>query len=276
MSDILTNWRQGRGLPGVLAIDGHIHIGEWPHAATFPDAQTAAEESVACLDANGIELACAQSGGYMFGGADYRLGNDFLLDVCGRIPERMVGFAHINPNDTRDGVLTELDRMHEAGVRCLKLLNAYQNYPGDGPNLMEVYEYADQRGMLILNHRWEPDVLRGISQEFTRVDFIFGHYQSSQDSLLRERPNVYANTWSMFAMGTLDRALREVGAGKLLMGSDGFLNPLSVGVGPVVFAPVSDEEKRKVLGLTMARLLDERGVLPDSIRSRWGEQFARV
>lgn len=274
MSDILTNWREGRGLPGVLAIDGHIHIGDWPHAATFPDARTAAEESVAYLDANGIELACSQSGGYMFGGADYRLGNDFLIEVCERIPDRMVGFGHVNPNDGRREILAELDRLHDAGLRCLKLLNDYQGYPGDGPNMMAVYEYAEDRGMLILNHAWRPDVLRQISERFAGVDFICGHYGRGQDPLLRDRPNVYANIWGFFPMGTLDRAFAEVGAEKFILGSDGFLNPLSNGVGPVVFAPLSDERKRQVLGLTMARLLDERGVLPQWIHSRWGKRLS--
>ena len=37
MSEILKNWVAGKGLPDVLAIDGHIHVGAWPHAATFRD-----------------------------------------------------------------------------------------------------------------------------------------------------------------------------------------------------------------------------------------------
>ena len=39
MSEILTSWRGGEGLPDVLVIDGHVHVGEWPHGANFDSAE---------------------------------------------------------------------------------------------------------------------------------------------------------------------------------------------------------------------------------------------
>jgi hypothetical protein len=44
---------------------------------------------------------------------------------------------------------------------------------------------------------------------------------------------------------------------------------MSVGIGPVVFAPIPDEEKRMILGLTQARLLDKVAALPESIKERY-------
>ena len=277
MSDILSQWRQGQGLPDTLVIDGHGHIGEWPHAATFPNhsVEEAAEEAVAFMDANGLDLFCSQSGGYMLDGSDYRLGNDYLLDVWRLIPDRLIPFANVNPNDSRENILAELDRVYEAGIRCLKLINDYQdNYPPGGPNMMAVYEYASQRAMLILNHGWrDSEALNSIADEFPAVDFITGHYGWRQDETLKAHPNVFANIWGYGSMGWLDHGFREVGAHKFILGSDGFLNPLSGGIGPVVFAPISDEEKRLVLGLTMGRLLHKRGVLPDWVEEKWGAQI---
>jgi len=270
MSEILRNWENGLGFPGVLVIDGHAHIGAWRHAATYHSVEQAAEDTLRFLDSNGVDAACSMSGGYMFEGTDYRLGNDFLLEVCKRIPDRLIGFAHVNPNDGRDAILAELDRVYDRGVRCLKLINAYQQqYPGDGPNLMAVYEYAASHGMLILNHHWALEVLTQISAEFPEVDFICGHYSEGYDPVLKARDNVYANTWNYGAYGWLDRGLADVGAGKFVFGSDAFLNPMSVGLGPVVYAAVSDGEKRLVLGITMARLLDKVGALPPWIREQY-------
>ena len=62
--------------------------------------------------------------------------------------------------------------------------------------------------------------------------------------------------------------LARIPAGKFMMGSDGFLNPLSVSIGPVVFAPIGDEEKRGILGLNVARLLDKAGALPEPLRKK--------
>jgi len=37
----------------------------------------------------------------------------------------------------------------------------------------------------------------------------------------------------------------------------------------VVFAPIPDEEKRLIIGLTQARLLDKVGVLPQWIKDQY-------
>ncbi|KPJ70626.1 MAG: hypothetical protein AMS14_10280 [Planctomycetes bacterium DG_20] len=270
MSAILENWKRGLGLPDTLVIDGHVHIGPWRHNTTFHSVEEAVEESVAFMDAHGIDAVCAMGGGSMFTGADYHLGNDFLLRVSERLPDRMIPFANVNPNDTRDANLAELDRVYARGIRGIKLINAYQqNYPGDGPNLMALYAYAADHGMLVFNHQWEEPVIWRISGEFPAVTFIFAHYVGWQDAILRERENVHANIWTVDCLGWLDRGIRSVGAGKFLLGSDGFLNPMSVGIGPVAYAPVADHDKRLILGLNMARLLDRVGALPALIKEKY-------
>jgi predicted TIM-barrel fold metal-dependent hydrolase len=273
MSEVLKNWIAGLGLPGVLAIDGHVHIGEWRHAETFASADEAAAGSVAYMDSCSIDACCVMSGGYMFEGMDSRRGNDFLLSVCRRVPDRLIGFAGVNPNDTRERVLDDLKRMSDAGIRAIKLINDYQeNYPGDGPNLMAVYEFAARRGMIVFNHSWRENIIMRISAEFPDTAFIFGHYGGGWlDGVLKERANVYANIWCVAGLGWLDRGIAQVGAAKFIMGSDGFLNPLSVGIGPVVFAAASDADKRLILGVTMARLLEKAGALPGPLRRKLKE-----
>lgn len=276
MSEILINWENGRGFPGTLVIDGHIHVAEWPHATTFHSIDEAEFESLRYMDSNGIDAICAVSGGYIFGKSDYHLGNDFLLALWQRIPERLIPFMSINPNDTRANVLAELERMFAAGIRCIKLINAYQgNYPGDGSNLMALYEFAAEKHMLVFDHAWSDVEINRIAAQFPQVDFIFGHYGGGyQDRAMQKFANVYTNIWSYGSMGWLDRGLRQVGAYKFMMGSDGFLNSLSVGTGPVVFANISDEDKRLVLGLNTARLVDKVGALPEAIKRKYNLAFA--
>ncbi len=275
MSAILAAWKSGRGLPDTLVIDGHIHVGEWPHAATFADVEEAARESAAYLDANGVDAFCAVGGGGMYRATDYRIGNDFLLAVWRRLPDRLVPFLSLNPNDQPADLREELERMHGEGVRCIKLINDYQErYPGDGPNLMLVYEFAARRHMLVFNHGWETRVIREVSLRFPDTDFVFAHYHEGLDEVLVERPNVHTNIWSLGTLGWLDRGIRKVGARKFMLGSDGFLNPLSVGIGPVVFADASDADKRLVLGLNAARLLAKVGALPAALESRYSRARA--
>lgn len=268
MSDILDGWRAGEGLADVLVIDGHTHVGEWPHGANFEGVDDMVAGAGAVMDANGVDAACVMAGGYMWNGTDYRLGNDILIELTRRLPERIIPFAHVNPNDRPEAVLAELERVYDAGMRCIKLLNAYQDYPGDGPNLMALYRFAADHNMLILDHSWTKDEITGIAREFPTVDFIFGHYGSRQDETLKEYPNVYANVWTLGSVGFLERGIRNVGPEKFLFGSDAFMNPISVGIGLVVYADIPDEHKRLILGRTQARLLEKVGALPPELKEK--------
>ena len=156
----------------------------------------------------------------MFEGMDYRLGNDFLLEVCRRVPDRLIGFACVNPNDVRANILDELNRVYDSGIRAIKLINDYQeNYPGDGPNLMAVYEFAARRGMIVFNHSWRQNVIEKISAAFPDTTFIFGHYGGGwPDAVLKERANVYANIWCVAPQGWLDGGIANAGAGKFILG----------------------------------------------------------
>ena len=269
MSEILSAWREGRGFPGTLVIDGHTHVGAWPHGANFDSVQDMAEGAATAMDAHGVDAACVLSGGYMEPGLDYTVGNDMLLDLVAMLPSRLIGFAHVNPNDTLDGVRAELKRVEAAGLRCIKLLNSYQQaYPGDGPNLMEVYRFAEAHNMLLINHMWPPEVLEKIAGLFPSVDFIMAHYGGGVDDLLKKCPNVYANVWNLGSIGFIEDGVRNVGPEKFLLGSDAFMNPMSVGIGLVVYADIPDDHKRLILGENMARLLDKVGALPAGLHDR--------
>jgi len=266
-SQILKGWRAGEGLPDVLVIDGHTHFGAWPHGANYDSVEEAAAGAVAIMDANGVDAACLMGGGYHPSGTDYRLGNDDLLRLVSLVPDRLIGFAHINPNDTVENIVGELERVYRAGLRCLKLINSYQQaYPGDGPNMMEIYRFAAGHPMLILNHNWSNDEIARIAPQFPSVDFIFGHYGNSRDPMLQQFPNVYANIWNLGPLGFVERGVRNAGPEKFLFGSDAFMNPISVGIGLVVYADLPDAHKRLILGLNQARLLDKVGALPRKLK----------
>ena len=270
MSDILERWRGGEGFPDVMVIDGHLHAHAWPHGPNFDSADEAAAGAIAAMDANGVDLGCVLSGGYMGCGSDYTRGNGDLRALCDKTQDRLVGFAHINPNDSLENIRVELDRIWNMGFRCIKLLNSYQQaYPSDGPNLMEVYRFAAERNVLIINHSWGP-ALPDIARRFPDVDLIMAHYGESANPVLREHPNVYASIWNLGTMGFLERGVREAGPEKFLLGSDAFMNCMSVGIGMVVYADMPDEHKRMILGLNQARLLDKVGALPRWVKERYG------
>lgn len=266
MNTLQQNWQAGRGFPDTLVIDGHIHFDGGFCGQAWDGVAPAAEYALRVLDANGVDLACILGGGFYGPGNDYTRGNDDLLEFCRRAPDRFIGFAHFIPNDTEAGLDAELERTFAMGFRCIKLLNAYQeNHPGNSPKMMRIYRFAARHNMLILNHYWTPEVLDSIAREFPTVNFIAGHWYPN--AVLR-LPNVYCNLWGLLPIGEFERGVKEYGADKFLMGSDAFLNPITVGLGLVAQANLPDIDKRKILGLTQARLLHAVGVLPPA-QHRW-------
>jgi predicted TIM-barrel fold metal-dependent hydrolase len=266
-SELVAAWREGRGLPGVLVIDGHIHLGEWPSHETFATVEEVPEQAVRAMDANGVDAICVVGGGHMQSGSDHRIGNDRLLRWWRALPDRIIPFFHVNPNDSREGVLAECRRMLDHGMRGIKLINAYQEgYPGDGPNLMAVYEFAARNSMILFNHHWSYVELDTLAPRFPETPFVGAH--GGPPALLRKHPNVYANMWTYGPMGWLDRVIAEAGPGTIMLGSDAFMNAMTVGIGPVLHAPVTDDERRMMLGLTLARLLDRADILPEALRKK--------
>jgi uncharacterized protein len=269
MSRLLDDWLAGRGLPDTLAIDAHAPLGGPCRAAAFDGAEQAADRAVALMDAHGIDLACV-AGGYLEAGADYRLGNDFVAAVCRRAPDRIVGFMALNPNDTRNRLLDELDRMRHEGIRGVTLgSRAQESYPGDGPNLMAVYEFAAEHRMPVLNGDWPVHVLMAISAQFPDAQFVLTRYRNALDPVLQARSNVCASISTQGTLGWLDRGIRSCGAHKFLMSSGGFCGSPAAGIGPVAFAPIGDDEKRLIFGLNAARILAQAGALPSWVKRRY-------
>jgi predicted TIM-barrel fold metal-dependent hydrolase len=257
MRTILQAFLEGDGFPNELVIDAHTHIGRGFDGSRR--IEETAQRALTRMDAVGIDASCVMGSQYLIEG-DYRDGNNDLLWLHEHYPDRFVCFTNINPHDKKENVLVELQRMYDAGIRGIKLINAYQNYPSNGPVLWALYEFAAERKLIVLNHSWgSSETIDLIASTFPDMTMIIGHHTDGADDLLRKFPNLYLCTWSFVIPHQIEKAIKRIGADKIVFGSDAIINPFSAGLGPVVFARISDDEKRKILGLNMAQLLAKRG-----------------
>ena len=189
---LLATWREGRWLPGVLVSDGDIHLGEWPSHETFATEEEVPEQSVRAMDANCVDAICVVGGGHMQGEGDPRIGNDRLLKWWKALPNRIIPFFHVNPNDAKQRVMGECEKMPHHGMREIKPIDAYQEaYPGDGPSLVAVYEFAARNSTMPFNHHWSYAELDTLAPMFPDTPFIGA--PGAHPALLRKHPNVYAS-----------------------------------------------------------------------------------
>ena len=239
-------------LDGELIIDAHTHTGGLSKIYHLPDSST--DEMVAEMDRHGLDLAIT----FPFSAvtSDFAHGNDIAADAVRRFADKFIGFACLNPH-YRDEIKDELERCRRMGLRGIKLIADYQRYPTDGPNLFPAYEYADEHSWMILNHNWgSPEFLDRLATDYHRACFIIGHFSLDYADVIARHDNVYQCTCAALNFRDVERLLELVPAEKIVFGSDFPDLPIMFSMGPILYAEISDDDKRKILGLTAQGMME--------------------
>jgi predicted TIM-barrel fold metal-dependent hydrolase len=166
---------------------------------------------------------------------DVTAGNDAMLDLQRRDPDRIRSYVTVNPNDAAHA-MEEIARCVDAGAVGIKLAASRR---ADDPLVDPIAEQAARRGLPVLHHIWQhrrrewPGQEASDAVEYGRlaarhrnVAFILAHIGGGGDwahtfPAVAELPNVYLDlSGSGVDRGMLDGALRAVGARRLIWGSD--------------------------------------------------------
>ena len=167
--------------------------------------------------------------------ADVVTGNDFSLALQREHPDRVRGYACVNPNYT-DHALAEIARCRSAGMVGIKLAASRRAID---PLLDPVCRRARELGLPILHHIWQgrrrdwpgQEASDGaelclLAKRHQEVNFILAHVGGGGDwrhTLAEVRPhrNVYIDlSGSGVDSGMLEACLSAAGADRLLWGSD--------------------------------------------------------
>jgi uncharacterized protein len=167
--------------------------------------------------------------------ADVVAGNDAMIALLEREPNRVRMLAVVNPNHTRHA-LDEIRRCVKAGAIGIKLLASRR---ADDPLLDPIAELAAAHGLPILHHIWQHRRREWPSQEISdgadlarlvarhpKVNFILAHIGGGGDYMhtfaaVRDHPNVLPDlSGSGVDRGMLDAALAALGPSRLLWGTD--------------------------------------------------------
>lgn len=241
-------------LDGEYVVDCHTHIGGRSSIYHLPDSST--EDIVAEMDRIGVDLAIT----FSFAGitSDYAYGNDVAAEAVRMFPDRFIGFALVNPHYHTE-MDSELERCRQMGLRGIKLISHYQKYPIEGPGLFPAFEYAHEHSWMILSHDWgPPEYLDRLAATFNNACFIVGHYFApTYAEVVTKRENVYQCTCAALNFGDVEAMVDSMPADKIVFGSDMPDLPLMFSLAPILFARISDSDKRKIIGGT-ARSMIER------------------
>ena len=201
-----------------------------------------------------------------------RAGNDAVIEAMRLYPERIRGECFVVPGWYRQA-LDEIDRCLDAGMIGIKLYNQY--FIND-PAVFPVIEKAIDCGVFVLDHaghlmdtptqRSQPKISDGVhfadlAGRYPEATLIMGHiggggdYEWSLQALV-DAPSVFADTsGSVIDEGMIEYAVGLLGAERLLFACD-----LSeeAGVGKVLGARISEEERQAIFGGNAEAILSRR------------------
>lgn len=250
-----------RAPAGVSIVDAHAHCG--PYSLFFiPDAQPAA--MVRVMDRSGVSTAVLSS--HLAIQLDAREGNDATAAAVDAFPGRLLGYVVVNP--WQDPV-AELER--RAGDRRfagIKLHPDLHHYRLTGPRYDGVWEFAARIGCPVLTHTWigsahsDLGLLAEVADRHPDVTLLAGHAGGTRPGadaaieVARRHSNVVLEICGSLNHGAdLERMVGELGAHRVVFGSDFPFLDLRCALGRVLFAQLDDAERAAVLGENMQRLL---------------------
>jgi len=236
----------GADLRGEGFMDCHAHLGR---SNIYHVPQWSPDELVSEMDRLGVEATCIFSLAGM--GADDRRADDVVIEAQRRHPDRLIGFAFPGIYRPPDDFRAEIERCLEAGLRGIK------TYTHDAALLGIACGIAERERLLILNHNWgTPEALLDLAKGHPNAVLIVGHTDRGYVKVFREVGNVYMCTCPLIAFGAPEWCVEAYGADRIMFGSDMSDLPLPWGMGPILYADVSDADKRAILGGNLRRLLE--------------------
>jgi uncharacterized protein len=242
-------------------IDMHGHVGPWRNFYT-PDLSPASLIKV--MDSAGIGYSVLFSNAGM--GSDHVLGNQVVKEFVAYNPKRLIPFVFPSGRYPEE---TERELRHyalELGWKGIKIHPDGNNYPADGANYRPIFRFAADHGLPVISHTWSTalsgvDVYDKIAAQYPTVPICCAHSFEPDFvgavRLAQKYSNIYLElTDASIHNGVLEYLVKELGGEKLLFGSDalGWFSPLHA-LGTILYADISDDEKRKILGGTAQKIL---------------------
>ncbi len=236
--------------------DNHGHMGGLACHYHLPNGTL--DGIVADQERFGIEKSIIFSFSGIF--SDEQPGNDIVAQAVAAHPDFYVGLTMLNPSRGEDMMLAELERGKAMGLRGVKLIPTYQGYPEEGPSIDIACQWADEQGLIMLNHHWgSAEQMERLVSTYPNVCFMTGHTTTAYAHVMKRYDNLYVCSCPLIPPSACADVVSAIGADRLMFGSDLQDLPIAWGLGPIVFSRIPPEDKKMILGDNLRRVLDQYG-----------------
>jgi len=241
-----------------MIIDFHAHL--W--------ARNDAEEAMAHVAGlHGLDRICVSAiRSYVPHVAEVEELNARTLRAIRRWPDLYIGFVYVNPKHG-ETALRMIDEAHAQGMAGIKLWTSC--YASD-PSVYPIAEKALELDWPILQHAWrkwtgnlptesDPRHVARLAERYPDLKLVMAHIGGDWEysiKAVRHCPNLHVDTSGSLAhTGMLEMAIDELGADRVVWGTDMPGADLLYTLAKVDRAPIKPRDKDKLLGGNALRLL---------------------
>lgn len=225
-----------------MIIDSHVHIAEETNE-DFGDPGFTAEDLIRHMDGAWdagdslveVDMAVVQPHITLTVKEDsWREAHAYITKVVQRYPRRLIGCAVVNPYHNLEKVLAEVRVwVKKKGYRVIKLHATSHGYHPERARkrLLPIFEEATSLGIPVIIHSGDPPcsipvLWAGYARDFPKLNIIISHlgsqkvgYSDEARYVAKKCPNIYLET-SWGHLPRLKETVRDIGAGRLVFGSD--------------------------------------------------------
>jgi len=216
------------------------------------------------MDKVGIDKAVITSNECMY--YDFREGNEYIAEIVNEYPDRFIGFLSFHVSRFIE-VVEEVERgIRKLGLRGIRLFNTEKSF-GRGWSsglkslvLEKVMQKANELKLPIFIEAGYPfNDIKNFAQAYPDAKIIASGvgYPNIGEAILaaRETENLYIETSTLDIVSGIDFLRENLEAEKIIFGTGIPFNAPSVQLIMIKSAAISEEDKRKILGENMQKLL---------------------
>lgn len=247
-------------LESLPIIDIHTHMGPF-YGTYLPEAPL--PRMLAEMERENIDWIVSAPHSALF---DPIAGNREIVAAMADHPKKIYGYYTVNPHYS--------DRIHEDlavydaidNYVGFKLLPDYHKYPLTGDRFTPVYEFANERGLLLLSHTWghsrynPPGMIAELAVKYPNIRFLMGHSAPGETDyaidVTASLPNVYLELCDTGRLnGLIAKMVREASSEKVVFGTDFPWYDPHYMLGSVLFSGIDDREISNIVHDNAAALV---------------------
>lgn len=264
---IETAW-QGAPIEHIHLIDAHSHSGHenfMGASRIFMPHSNPAQE-LAKFDRLGVNQICISS--WLGIWQDSVLGNLEMEQNIRQFPDRYIPYVTIDPNFMSESeIAAAIQKYHvELKYPGLKPYFPRGQYPLTGKKFEAWFRFGNAHQLFALIHYDEDTTFDDIDQlapRYPDLAFLVAHtgcsYRAARKviELVKKYSNVLAEiTFTAVLSNVIEILCREIGAEKVLFGTDTPMRDPAPQLGWIVYADISPAEKKLILGENMNKILE--------------------